>query len=134
MTSQVLLNEGVPALSESSAAPVVTPFDDLASVVATYEQRIFRFLLVSLRDRDAAQSLTQDTFLRAWSARASFRGDCAIFSSRGTASRPPRQSNICWAVSRCQPEGLSRAATRPAASRRSSRGIVRGGQPVGWTR
>ena len=80
MTSQVLLNEGVPALSESSAAPVVTPFDDLASVVATYEQRIFRFLLVSLRDRDAAQSLTQDTFLRAWSARANFRGDCAIFT------------------------------------------------------
>jgi RNA polymerase sigma-70 factor, ECF subfamily len=80
MTSQVLLNEGVPALNESTAVPVVTPFDDLASVVATYEQRIFRFLLVSLRDRDAAQSLTQDTFLRAWSARASFRGDCAIFT------------------------------------------------------
>jgi RNA polymerase sigma-70 factor (ECF subfamily) len=80
MTSQVLLNEGLPALNETSAAPVVTPFDDLTSVVATYEQRIFRFLLVSLRDRDAAQSLTQDTFLRAWSARASFRGDCAIFT------------------------------------------------------
>jgi len=80
MTSQVLLNDGVPALNESSAAPVATPFDDLASVVATYEQRIFRFLLISLRDRDAAQSLTQDTFLRAWSARGSFRGDCAIFT------------------------------------------------------
>jgi RNA polymerase sigma-70 factor, ECF subfamily len=80
MTSQVLVNEGVPALNESSAAAVVTPFDDLGSVVASYEQRIFRFLLVSLRDRDAAQSLTQDTFLRAWSARASFRGDCAIFT------------------------------------------------------
>jgi len=79
MTSQVLLNEGLPVLNETSA-PEATPFDDLASVVATYEQRIFRFLLVSLRDRDAAQSLTQDTFLRAWSARSSFRGDCAIFT------------------------------------------------------
>lgn len=48
------------------------------SIVATYEQRIFRFHLVSVRDRDVAQSLTQDTFLRAWNARASFRGDCAI--------------------------------------------------------
>ncbi|HTD96210.1 MAG TPA: sigma-70 family RNA polymerase sigma factor [Edaphobacter sp.] len=55
-----------------------TPFDDLESVVALYEQRIFRFLLISVRDRDVAQTLTQETFLRAWSARATFRGDCAV--------------------------------------------------------
>lgn len=81
MTSQVLVNEGLPALNEASAPEsVATPFDDLASIVAAYEQRIFRFLLVSVRDRDVAQSLTQDTFLRAWSYRASFRGDCAILT------------------------------------------------------
>jgi len=80
MTSQVLVNEGMSALNEASVTPVATPFDDLESVVATYEQRVFRFMLVSLRDRDAAQSLTQDTFLRAWMARSSFRGDCAIFT------------------------------------------------------
>jgi RNA polymerase sigma-70 factor (ECF subfamily) len=81
MTSQVLVNEGLPALNEASTPEsVATPFDDLASVVAAYEQRIFRFLLVSLRDRDLAESLTQDTFLRAWSYRASFRGECAIFT------------------------------------------------------
>jgi len=81
MTSQVLVNEGISALREASVTePVATPFDDLESVVATYEQRVFRFMLVSLRDRDAAQSLTQDTFLRAWMARSSFRGDCAIFT------------------------------------------------------
>src|SRR5947208_10706635 len=55
-----------------------TPLDDMASIVATYEQRIFRFHLISIRDRDLAQSLTQDTFVRAWSARDSFRGDCSI--------------------------------------------------------
>ena len=55
-----------------------TPLDDMASVVATYEQRIFRFHLVSIRDRDLAQSLTQDTFVRAWAARHTFRGDCSI--------------------------------------------------------
>ena len=55
-----------------------TPLDDMASIVATYEQRIFRFHLISIRDRDVAQSLTQDTFVRAWSARDSFRGDCSI--------------------------------------------------------
>ncbi len=81
MTSQILVNEGLPALNEATVPEnVATPFDDLESVVATYEQRIFRFLLVSLRDRDVAQSLTQDTFLRAWASRASFRGDCAIFT------------------------------------------------------
>jgi len=55
-----------------------TPLDDMASIIATYEQRIFRFHLISIRDRDVAQSLTQDTFVRAWSARSTFRGDCSI--------------------------------------------------------
>jgi RNA polymerase sigma-70 factor (ECF subfamily) len=55
-----------------------TPFDDLATIVALYEQRIFRFLLASIRDRDVAQTLTQETFLRAWTARANFREDCSI--------------------------------------------------------
>jgi RNA polymerase sigma-70 factor, ECF subfamily len=55
-----------------------TPLDDLESIVALYESRVFRFLLVTLRDRDAAETLTQETFLRAWTARASFRSDCSI--------------------------------------------------------
>lgn len=59
-------------------AEKVTPFDDIASVHAMYEARVFRFLLFTLRDRDLALSLTQDTFLSAWRSRASFRGDCSI--------------------------------------------------------
>ena len=55
-----------------------TPFDDLATVIALYEQRVYRFLLASVRDRDLAQTLTQETFLRAWTSRASFRSDCSI--------------------------------------------------------
>jgi RNA polymerase sigma-70 factor, ECF subfamily len=55
-----------------------TPLDDLESVVALYQPRVFRFLLATLRDRDAAETLTQETFLRAWTARASFREDCSI--------------------------------------------------------
>ncbi|GAC1424824.1 MAG: RNA polymerase sigma factor [Acidobacteriaceae bacterium] len=54
-----------------------TPFDDLDSVVALYEPRVFRFLLGTLRDRDAAETLTQETFLRAWTARDSFRSGCS---------------------------------------------------------
>lgn len=55
-----------------------TPLDDLESVVALYQPRVFRFLLATLRDRDAAETLTQETFLRAWSARSSFRADCSM--------------------------------------------------------
>ena len=54
------------------------PLDDLDSVVALYQPRVFRFLLANLRDRDAAETLTQETFLRAWTARDSFREDCAV--------------------------------------------------------
>jgi RNA polymerase sigma-70 factor (ECF subfamily) len=71
----------VHAISETLATPgqaQATPFDDLGSIVALYEQRIFRFLLVSTRDHDIAQTLTQETFLRAWTSRTSFREDCSI--------------------------------------------------------
>ena len=60
------------------AAATATPFDDLDVVVAAHQQRIFRFLLASLREPDLAHTLTQETFLRAWSTRASFRGECSI--------------------------------------------------------
>jgi RNA polymerase sigma-70 factor (ECF subfamily) len=56
----------------------VTPFDDITAVHELYEERIFRFLLFSVRDRDVALSLTQDTFMNAWRSRSSFRGDCSI--------------------------------------------------------
>jgi RNA polymerase sigma-70 factor (ECF subfamily) len=74
MSTRAITSESLPSTQQTLA----TPLDDLASIVATYEQRIFRFHLASIRDRDLAQSLTQDTFLRAWSARTSFRGDCSI--------------------------------------------------------
>ena len=55
-----------------------TPLDDIETVVALYQPRVFRFLLATLHDRDAAETLTQETFLRAWNARDSFREDCSI--------------------------------------------------------
>jgi RNA polymerase sigma-70 factor, ECF subfamily len=71
MTSDILTSGN---LCEATA----TPLDDIETILALYEQRIFRFLLLSIRDRDVAHSLTQDTFYRAWAARASFRNDCSI--------------------------------------------------------
>jgi RNA polymerase sigma-70 factor, ECF subfamily len=79
---EVTMPEDIQTLSSAGLAlgsyADTTPLDDLASVVALYEPRVFRFLLISLRDRDAAETLTQETFLRAWVSRASFRSDCSI--------------------------------------------------------
>src|SRR5258708_7229906 len=77
MPAPALISDISPHLAAPDEAPA-TPFDDLASIVALYEQRIFRFLLISIRDRDIAQTLTQETFLRAWTSRTSFREDCSI--------------------------------------------------------
>ena len=43
-----------------------------------YRGRIYRYVLFATRDEDVADSLTQDCFLRAHTARASFRGECAL--------------------------------------------------------
>ncbi len=39
---------------------------------------IFRFALASLHDRDAAQTLAQDCFLKAYRGRAQFRGEASL--------------------------------------------------------
>jgi RNA polymerase sigma-70 factor (ECF subfamily) len=60
---------------------VERPIDQLAdfdAVVRAWWPRIFRFALASLRDRDAAESVAQDCFLRAYQARARFRGDGSL--------------------------------------------------------
>jgi RNA polymerase sigma-70 factor (ECF subfamily) len=66
------------AQASQAAAALPTPFDDLAAIIETHRPRIYRFLLASVRDADLAETLTQETFLRAWSSRSSFRGDCAV--------------------------------------------------------
>ncbi len=73
---QMFSSAGFSLGAESEARS--TPLDDLEAVVALHQSRVFRFLLVQLRDRDAAETLTQETFLRAWTARDSFREDCSV--------------------------------------------------------
>lgn len=59
-------------LAESNRPTVA--LDDFDSLVKRYRPRIFRFLLASLRDRESAENLTQDCFVRAYRARGQFRG------------------------------------------------------------
>jgi RNA polymerase sigma-70 factor, ECF subfamily len=76
MQTQLLSNpSGVPDKTDlaQSNGPTV-PLDDFDSLVKRYRPRIFRFLLASLRDRESAENLTQDCFVRAYRARGQFRG------------------------------------------------------------
>lgn len=52
--------------------------DDFDGLVASMQTRIYRLLLGMLRDPDAAQTLTQDCFLKAYQSRDSYRGDASL--------------------------------------------------------
>ncbi|HZZ38683.1 MAG TPA: sigma-70 family RNA polymerase sigma factor [Acidobacteriaceae bacterium] len=51
---------------------------DFDEVVRVYRPRILRFLLASMADSDAAETITQECFLKAWVARHQFRGDSSL--------------------------------------------------------
>lgn len=51
--------------------------DDFDRLVRLHQQRIYRVLLAVLRDADAADTLTQECFLRAYQKRQSFRGEAS---------------------------------------------------------
>jgi len=56
----------------------VEQLEDFERVVQIYRPAVFRFILASLRDRDAAETLTQDCFFKAYRSRAQFRGEAAV--------------------------------------------------------
>jgi RNA polymerase sigma-70 factor, ECF subfamily len=60
---------------EETAAEGIGDFDEL---VELHRPRIFRFIVASLRDPEAAENLTQDCLIRAYKARAQFRGDASL--------------------------------------------------------
>jgi RNA polymerase sigma-70 factor (ECF subfamily) len=51
---------------------------DFETLVRLYRPRVFRFALASLRDPDAAETITQDCFMRAYQARGSFERRCSL--------------------------------------------------------
>ena len=52
--------------------------EDFDSLVRLHRPRIFRFVLASLRNRETAENLTQDCFIRAFQAREQFRRASSI--------------------------------------------------------
>ena len=57
---------------------MIAEIEDIDTLCATYRARIYRYALLSLRDPDLADSVTQDCFYKAYKAREEFRGDCSV--------------------------------------------------------
>ena len=59
-------------------ARTVSELDDIETLVTTHRARLLRFVTYSTGDPDLAESVIQDTLLKAYSARDSFRGECSV--------------------------------------------------------
>ncbi len=56
----------------------ISELEDIDALFRAYKPKIFRFVAFSISDRDAAESITQDCFLKAHLTRNQFRGDCSV--------------------------------------------------------
>jgi RNA polymerase sigma-70 factor, ECF subfamily len=59
-------------------ARAISELDDINDLVRLHQARIRRFATYSTGDPDLAETITQDTLLRAYRGRESFRGDCSV--------------------------------------------------------
>jgi RNA polymerase sigma-70 factor (ECF subfamily) len=64
-------------VSTALPAPELADFDAVANAC---RPAIFRFVLAMLRDRDAAETITQECLFKAYQARADFRGEGSVRS------------------------------------------------------
>jgi RNA polymerase sigma-70 factor (ECF subfamily) len=78
--AEMVQNEEVAVLMpiQEKADLQMTALDDFTPLVQSHQQRIYRVLLGMVRDPDAAQTLTQECFLKAYQKRASFRGEASV--------------------------------------------------------
>ena len=60
------------------AGNVAVDIRNFESILRLYKPKVFRFLLASLREKDIAETLTQDCFFKAYQARERFREECSI--------------------------------------------------------
>ncbi len=61
-----------------SGERLISELEDIDALVRLHRPKVFRFVAFSVSDRDAAESITQDCFLKAHLTRHQFRGDCSI--------------------------------------------------------
>ncbi len=69
------------ALTTALTAPIESPAEQVLperfdQLMRRHQQRVYRVVLLLVKDRDAADTLTQECFLRAYQNLAGFRGEC----------------------------------------------------------
>ncbi len=62
----------------SERARPISELDDIDGLVKRYRARLLRFATYSTGDVDLAESIAQDTLLRAYNGRDKFRGECSV--------------------------------------------------------
>jgi RNA polymerase sigma-70 factor (ECF subfamily) len=76
MQGMAFLGETESRLAEK--ARTVSELDDIDALVTAHRARLLRFVTYSTGDPDLAESITQDTLLKAYNARDNFRGECSV--------------------------------------------------------
>jgi RNA polymerase sigma-70 factor (ECF subfamily) len=62
----------------ASGEHCVSELEDVETLMRLYQPKVLRFVALSLEDRDAAESITQDCFFKAHATRTQFRGNCSV--------------------------------------------------------
>jgi RNA polymerase sigma-70 factor, ECF subfamily len=68
----------LPALAtQTRACPATITAEDFEQIVRRYQRKVYRVLLLMLKNPEEADNLTQECFLRAYTSMKSFRGECS---------------------------------------------------------
>src|SRR5882757_4111754 len=69
----------LPALAtQTQACPTAITAEDFEQIVRRYQRKVYRVLLLMLKNPEDADNLTQECFLRAYTSMGKFRGDCSV--------------------------------------------------------
>jgi RNA polymerase sigma-70 factor, ECF subfamily len=69
----------LPALAtQTQECPRAITADDFEQIVRRYQRKVYRVLLLMLKNPEDADNLTQECFLRAYANMRSFRGECSV--------------------------------------------------------
>lgn len=69
----------LPALAtQTQACPKAITVADFEQIVHQYQRKVYRVLLLMLKNPEDADNLTQECFLRAYTSMRSFRGECSV--------------------------------------------------------
>ena len=75
---QLILNPAIIGCVPDEAP--LTELDDIEALDRIYRARLLRFIAYSTGDQDLAETIVQDCLLKAYNGRASFRGDCSVYT------------------------------------------------------